>query len=186
VENQAQRFDKELVVSSPKRTTAPDSRDPLDSKFLVLGDPGEQDACQYVVVPALLEHVDDVGFMVICSDVIYPSGDINDYADGFYIPYGEVPAAPAELPELRNMETLRRLPVFALPGDHDWYDGLTGLMWHFCGAETLDSTVYGPHGGSLLEWPARLLWRRPSGQMRRLHRKDKRANRAPNQDWEPR
>jgi hypothetical protein len=186
VESQAKRFDKDLVVSSPKRTTPPDSRDPLDSRFIVLGDPGEQDASQFVVVPALLEHVDDVDFMVICSDVIYPSGDINDYADGFYIPYGEVPAAPAELPELRKMETLRRLPVYALPGNHDWYDGLTGFMWHFCGAETLDSTVYGPHGGSLLEWPARLLWRRPSGQMRRLHLNDKRANRAPNQDWEPR
>ncbi len=163
MENQAQRFDKELVVSSPKRTTAPDSRDPLDSKFLVLGDPGEQDASQYVVVPALLEHV-----------------------DGFYIPYGEVPAPPADLPELRSMETLGRLPVYALPGNHDWYDGLTGFMWHFCGAETLDSTVYGPQGGSLLEWPSRLLWRRPSGRMRRLRLEDKRSNRAPNQDWEPR
>jgi hypothetical protein len=147
VERQAERCNPELVVSSPRRATAPDARNPLDSRFIVLGDPGEQDASQYVVVPALLEHVDDVDFMVICSDVVYPSGDINDYVDGFHIPYGEVPAAPADLPELRGMETLRRLPVYALPGNHDWYDGLTGFMWHFCGAETLDSTVYGPQGG---------------------------------------
>lgn len=176
-----------LIVSSPRRDAVPDSQDPLASRFIVMGDPGEQDASQYVVVPALLEHVDDVDFMVICSDVIYPSGDINDYVDGFYIPYGEVPAPPAELPELRSVETLRRLPVYALPGNHDWYDGLTGFMWQFCGAEPLDSAVYGPHGGSLLEWPARLLWRRPSRSMRRLHLEDKRSNRAPyGQPWEPR
>jgi hypothetical protein len=95
LENRAKRFPEDLVVSSPRRTTVPDSRDPHDSRFILLGDPGEQDASQFVVVPALLEHVDDVDFMVICSDVIYPSGDINDYVDGFYIPYGEATSRTA-------------------------------------------------------------------------------------------
>ena len=31
--------------------------------------------------------------MVICSDVIYPAGDVNDYVDGFYVPYEGYPAA---------------------------------------------------------------------------------------------
>jgi hypothetical protein len=179
-------WSENLVVRSPKRATA-GPHDPDDSRFIVLGDPGEQDASQYVVVPALLEHVDDVDFMVICSDLTYPSGDINDYADGFYIPYGEVPAPPADLPGLRKIGPLRGLPAYALPGNHDWYDGLTGFMWHLCGAESLDPTVYGPPSGSLLEWPSRLLWRRPSGRMSRLHLEAKRANRAPQgQAWEPR
>ena len=25
--------------------------------------------------------------MVVLSDVIYPAGDVNDYVNGFYIPY---------------------------------------------------------------------------------------------------
>jgi Calcineurin-like phosphoesterase len=180
-------WNENLIVQSPKTATRRESSGPGDSRFILLGDPGEQDASQYVVVPALLEHVDDVDFMMICSDVIYPTGDINDYADGFYIPYGEVPAPPYDLPQLAKLDRLRRLPVYALPGNHDWYDGLTGFMWHFCGAEALDPMVYGPSGGSLLEWPARLLWRRPSRRMRRLHLEDKRSHRAAiGQPWEPR
>jgi hypothetical protein len=112
-----------------------------DSAFIVLGDPGEQDASQFVIVPALrdeaaVDGADERMFMVICSDVIYPSGDINDYVDSFYVPYGQIP----------------NLPVYALPGNHDWYDGLSGFMWHFCRRDALATTVYGiPEGRSIVE-----------------------------------
>jgi hypothetical protein len=66
-------------------------------------------------------------FMVICSDVIYPAGDANDYVDGFYIPYRDVP-----------------LPVYALPGNHDWYDSLNGFMWNFCGADRPPAQLHRP------------------------------------------
>src|SRR5215217_631176 len=117
-----------------------------DTSFIVLGDPGEQDASQYVVVPALTaesQGPDAPGFMVICSDVIYPSGDVNDYVDGFYVPY----------------RGIAELPVFALPGNHDWYDGLHGFMWHFCHCdERLPDRVYGvPQGDSVIESVLRLL-----------------------------
>ncbi len=140
------------------------------SSFIVLGDPGEQDASQYVVVPALREQAAGVDFMVICSDVIYPAGDVNDYVDGFYIPYGELPG----------------LPILALPGNHDWYEGLTGFMWHFCGAEPLPPKAYRPARGTpLREWPSRLLWRRPARPQSRLHLARRRAARAPGGDWSP-
>ncbi|MDP9240103.1 MAG: hypothetical protein M3O55_05605, partial [Actinomycetota bacterium] len=140
------------------------------SSFIVLGDPGEQDASQYVVVPALREQEAGVDFMVICSDVIYPSGDVNDYVDGFYIPYGELPD----------------LPILALPGNHDWYEGLTGFMWHFCGTEPLPDSVYGPARGTpFRERPFRLLWRRPAKPQRRLHLARRRAARAPGGEWAP-
>jgi hypothetical protein len=95
--------------------------------FLLVGDTGEQDASQYAVAPYLTD--DDVDsclqqcapeFMVIVSDVIYPAGNVNEYVNGFYIPY-------------RRFEK----PIYALPGNHDWYDGLDGFMYHFCGAEPL-------------------------------------------------
>jgi len=63
--------------------------------FLVMGDTGEQDASQYVLAPALRAAMDPDGdtaadFLLICSDVIYPSGDINDYTHGFYLPYEDL------------------------------------------------------------------------------------------------
>ncbi len=111
--------------------------------FLVLGDPGEGDASQFAVVPALLARGRDTHFMVICSDVIYPSGDSEQYEDKFYRPYRDYPS-----------------PIYAVPGNHDWYDGLTGFMIHLCGAE-------GPalsdveRASSLKEYLRQRLWRRP-------------------------
>ena len=49
------------------------------------------------------------------SDVIYPAGDVNEYEDKFFWPYRDLPG-----------------PIYAIPGNHDWYDGLHGFMTHFC------------------------------------------------------
>ena len=113
--------------------------------FVLVGDPGEQDASQYAVIAPMLAKCGDTDFMVIDSDVIYPAGDINDYIDGFFLPY----------------ERYDR-PIYAIPGNHDWYDGLNGFMFHFCGAEPLPPVAY--RGGSYT-WKERLaqaLWRKPS------------------------
>lgn len=97
--------------------------------FFLVGDTGEQDASQYAVAPYLTApatNTDPHGaerageFLQIVSDVIYPAGDVNEYVNGFYIPY-------------RDFEK----PIYAQPGNHDWYDGLDGFMYHFCGAEPL-------------------------------------------------
>jgi hypothetical protein len=88
--------------------------------FLVLGDTGEGDASQFVVVPPLLRAGEGTDFMVICSDVIYPTGDANEYVAKFYFPYKDYPG-----------------PIYAVPGNHDWYDDLTSFMTHFCGAPPL-------------------------------------------------
>lgn len=85
--------------------------------FLVLGDPGEGDASQYCLVPGLLNRGADTDFLCIASDVIYPAGGVNEYETKFYRPYERYPA-----------------PIYAVPGNHDWYDGLHGFMRHFCGA----------------------------------------------------
>ena len=70
----------------------------------MVGDTGEGDASQFAVVPPMLEVGKNTAFMVICSDVIYPSGDAEDYEERFYRPY----------------ENYAR-PIYALPGNHDWY-----------------------------------------------------------------
>jgi alpha/beta superfamily hydrolase len=100
-------------------------------RFLLVGDPGEADASQYATIDPIREvHRGEVAwderqdmksdFMVVLSDVIYPAGDINDYVNGFYIPF-----------------KCYDRPIYAIPGNHDWYDGLNGFMFHHCRAEPL-------------------------------------------------
>ncbi|HEX8073963.1 MAG TPA: metallophosphoesterase [Thermoleophilaceae bacterium] len=113
--------------------------------FLLVGDTGEQDASQYAVVAPLLKQGESTAFMVICSDVIYPAGDVNEYVNGFYLPY----------------EGYGK-PIYAVPGNHDWYDGLNGFMYHFCGAEPLPEEVFRWSDFKLREIIARAIWRRPS------------------------
>ncbi len=112
--------------------------------FLVIGDTGEGDASQYAVVKPLLARGRDTDFTVICSDVIYPAGDAEDYDLKFYEPYKDYPS-----------------PIYALPGNHDWYDGLAGFMYHLCGTEAPALPVPGERSPSLKERLRRRLWRRP-------------------------
>ncbi|MDQ3438065.1 MAG: metallophosphoesterase, partial [Actinomycetota bacterium] len=129
------------VAAQRERAQVPDDliidRTDLDSaRFLVLGDTGEGDESQFALVPPLLESGKDTHFMVICSDVIYPAGDVNEYLKKFYSPYKDYAK-----------------PIYALPGNHDWYDGLNGFMVHFCGAEP---AVRSPGRN----WILRRLWRK--------------------------
>ena len=127
-------------------------RSDLDApSFIVLGDPGEADASQYAVVEPLLAVGRRTDFMVIASDVIYPAGDVNDYINGFFIPYEDYPA-----------------PIYALPGNHDWYALLNGFMYHFCGAEALPRTDYHPFSYPPAERRARRKWRQSSQPKRTL------------------
>ncbi|HKN43774.1 MAG TPA: hypothetical protein VJW23_07605 [Propionibacteriaceae bacterium] len=127
-----------------------------DTCFVVLGDTGEQDASQFVVCPALSAAVraHHPGFVLIMSDVIYPAGDVDDYGDGLYRPYRS---------DDRNFHIAA--PLVALPGNHDWYNGLSGFMYHFCGRDRLPPEAYAPGFGlrSLDGRLFRILWRRASG-----------------------
>ncbi|HMJ96279.1 MAG TPA: metallophosphoesterase, partial [Thermoleophilaceae bacterium] len=109
--------------------------------FLLLGDPGEGDDSQYAVVPPLLSQAAGVDFTVICSDVIYPAGEVGDYRTKFFRPY-------------RDLDC----PIFAVPGNHDWYDGLHGFMSHLCGVQTAEAPL--EVGPGLRGAIARKLWRR--------------------------
>ena len=104
--------------------------------FLVLGDTGEGDASQYAVVPGMLKIGQGTGFAIIASDVVYPAGSGNEYEDKFFRPYQDYPA-----------------PIYAVPGNHDWYDGLGGFMRVFCGLPTVPGLA--PRG------LRGLLWRKP-------------------------
>jgi hypothetical protein len=110
--------------------------------FMLLGDPGEGDGSQMAVVPGLLTMSEGAHFSVICSDVIYPAGEAADYAAKFYAPYRDLPG-----------------PIYAIPGNHDWYDRLVGFMTHFCDARAAPAAGVG-RGGGLKGWLAHRLWRK--------------------------
>ena len=56
----------------------------------------------------------DVRFVVVSSDVVYPTGAMNDYEAKFWLPFKGVTR-----------------PVYAIPGNHDWYDALEGFAATF-------------------------------------------------------
>jgi hypothetical protein len=87
-----------------------------DFSFLVIGDPGEGDASQYSLASRYLKlgQNDDVKFLVVSSDVIYPAGAIEDYEAKFYLPFQGFAK-----------------PIYAIPGNHDWFDALEGFNANF-------------------------------------------------------
>ena len=87
-----------------------------DFSFLVIGDTGEGDASQHVLRDQYLQAVrqDDVKFVVVSSDVVYPTGAMRDYELKFWLPFKGTTK-----------------PVYAIPGNHDWYDALEGFAATF-------------------------------------------------------
>ena len=56
----------------------------------------------------------EVKFLVVSSDVIYPSGAMKDYEPKFYLPFKGF-----------------HKPIYAVPGNHDWYDALESFTANF-------------------------------------------------------
>ena len=87
-----------------------------DFSFVVIGDPGEGDASQLILKDQIIEvsNHEAVKFVVISSDVVYPTGALKDYEKKFWMPFKGV-----------------KKPVYAIPGNHDWYDALDGFIATF-------------------------------------------------------
>ena len=98
------------------RIHPPGAEGARDFSFLVIGDPGEGDPSQYSLVARYLElgRRDDVKFLVVASDVIYPAGAMSDYEVNFYLPFKGFTK-----------------PIYAIPGNHDWFDALEGFNANF-------------------------------------------------------
>lgn len=87
-----------------------------DFSFIVIGDTGEGDASQFCLKDRYIElgKRDDMKFLLISSDVIYPTGAMIDYEPKFYLPFKGFTK-----------------PIYAIPGNHDWYDALEGFAANF-------------------------------------------------------
>jgi 3',5'-cyclic AMP phosphodiesterase CpdA len=90
--------------------------DSSDFSFVVVGDPGEGDPSQHILKDQILSVSNKPGveFVVISSDIVYPSGAMKDYERKFFLPFKGL-----------------KKPVYAIPGNHDWYDALEGFAATF-------------------------------------------------------
>jgi uncharacterized membrane protein HdeD (DUF308 family) len=104
-----------LFLVEPPGVTGDD-----DFSFLVVGDNGDGSAAQHSLRHQylFLGQRPDVKFMVISSDVIYPDGAMRDYEPNFYLPFKGFTK-----------------PIYAIPGNHDWYDALEGFAANFLEAD---------------------------------------------------
>jgi hypothetical protein len=57
------------------------------------------------------------------GDEVYPTSKRQDYTDKFRTPYGWA---------MPNVLGDKHPPIFMIPGNHDWYDGLTNFLAMFC------------------------------------------------------
>jgi hypothetical protein len=142
--------------------------DPDRFSFLVIGDTGEGDDPQYAVVPGLLRTGQDTRFAVLASDVIYPVGSADDYDTKFFRPYRDY-----------------RAPIYAIPGNHDWYEDLGGFMRVFC--DDAPPLPPEPRPRPLTRaWLRSLLWHRPGpNDGRRLAEARKQRSAAAQQAVQP-
>jgi uncharacterized membrane protein HdeD (DUF308 family) len=97
-----------------------------DFSFIVIGDPGEGDASQHILRHQLVQvaNQEDVRFVLISSDVVYPTGAMKDYEANFWLPFHGI-----------------QKPVYAIPGNHDWYDALEGFAATFFEADAARSAM---------------------------------------------
>jgi uncharacterized membrane protein HdeD (DUF308 family) len=91
-----------------------------DFSFLVIADNGDGGAAQHSLRDQylFLGQRPDVKFMVVSSDVIYPDGAMRDYELKCYLPFKGFTK-----------------PIYAIPGNHDWYDALEGFNANFLDAD---------------------------------------------------
>jgi 3',5'-cyclic AMP phosphodiesterase CpdA len=67
---------------------------------------------------------EDVRFIVVSSDVVYPVGAMKDYETKFWLPFKGTGK-----------------PVYAIPGNHDWYDALEAFAATFMTEEAARRTM---------------------------------------------
>ncbi len=87
-----------------------------DFSFIVIGDTGEGDPSQMSLRDQLIAagKREQVKFLVLSSDVIYPDGKMKDYETNFYLPFKGFGK-----------------PTYAIPGNHDWFDANEGFNANF-------------------------------------------------------
>ena len=127
--------DKREIQAALPAQPPTDLSDRADLWIDYVADLGDGFAATYTVASLLAEQKLDLGLpggpsvatrrgevLVMGGDQVYPTASTARYADRLVGPYrAALPWTATDHPRL-----------FALPGNHDWYDGLTAFMRVFC------------------------------------------------------
>jgi hypothetical protein len=133
-----------------------------DSQVYPAGAPNEPDAQRGAAKQAPAQSIDQAAdrgqhldFMIISSDIVYPAGELMDYERCVYRPY-------------RALD----IPIYAIPGNHDWYDSLHGMLANFTYAAANSATPWAPRLRAMPWdwWPWRGEYWRTIHGLRRDHR----------------
>lgn len=84
-------------------------------------------------VPGIDQPLPRADLLVLGGDQVYPTPAGNGYRTRFLDPFRS--AFPAGIPLLRA--TPDDPTLLAIPGNHDWYDGLDGFTQIFCGQQPI-------------------------------------------------
>jgi len=83
---------------------------------------------EQIIVKGVPGHLPRGQVLVLGGDEVYPTPSQVEYEDRFRGPF------EAALPDVAPGQS--RPTMYALPGNHDWYDGLTAFLRVFTGART--------------------------------------------------
>ncbi len=127
--NYADRRELQAALSGPE---VYDFSDKSDIWFDFVADIGDGFNATYSVATLLArsqltldEHATQRGnILIMGGDEVYPTPEIHEYDDRLRGPY------QAAFPKRENDPDQPAL--FAIPGNHDWYDGLTNFLKVFC------------------------------------------------------
>ncbi len=88
-------------------------------------------------------------FLLLGGDQVYPSASRGDYARRFRAPFDEA-HAPGGTPFWAG-DSEEAPDLYALPGDHDWHDGLNAFFGLFCRRRTTMPGALGlPRRGAII------------------------------------
>ena len=83
--------------------------------------------------------------LILGGDEVYPVANRNDYKNRFRGPFDSACRNQHERQIIKNSLSERDHDLFAIPGNHDWYDGLSNFIKIFCQGRTIGSWLTRQH-----------------------------------------
>ncbi|GEO07360.1 hypothetical protein AAE02nite_50240 [Adhaeribacter aerolatus] len=83
--------------------------------------------------------------LILGGDEVYPVANRDDYKNRFRGPFDSACRHQHELQAKNNQVPEREHVLFAIPGNHDWYDGLSNFIKIFCQGRTIGNWLTRQH-----------------------------------------
>lgn len=117
---------KEKAIAQTKLVIDEKDTDNPQFSFLVIGDSGcgshLKHHPQRKIAEMMLEHQQDIRFILHTGDIVYQVGSNEYYQTNFINPYKEFLVGGEKSQHLRYDDLTFKLPFFPVPGNHDYYD----------------------------------------------------------------